>query len=69
MQHELRLATFGLELRHARLGRKREHGRFARDRRRSQTGFDLENTTDGVKPNDAGAQFLASRWYGAIVSL
>ena len=30
------------------------------------TGFDLVNTTDGVKPNDAGAQFLADRWYAAL---
>ena len=34
-----------------------------------RTGFDLVNTTDGVKPNDAGAQFLADRWYSALVAL
>jgi lysophospholipase L1-like esterase len=33
------------------------------------TGFDLANTTDGIKPNDAGAQFLAERWFSALESL
>jgi len=33
------------------------------------TDFDIANTTDGIKPNDTGAQFLADRWYGAIVAL
>jgi len=33
------------------------------------TGFDTANTTDGIKPNDVGAQFLADRWYAAIAAL
>lgn len=33
------------------------------------TGFDVTNTTDGIKPNDVGAQFLADRWYSAIDAL
>jgi mannan endo-1,4-beta-mannosidase len=33
------------------------------------TGFDTTNTTDGVKPDDTGAQFLAGRWYSAIRAL
>jgi lysophospholipase L1-like esterase len=33
------------------------------------TGFDTMNTTDGVKPNDVGAQFLADRWYTALAGL
>jgi mannan endo-1,4-beta-mannosidase len=33
------------------------------------TGFDLANTTDGVKPSDVGAQFLADRWYAALSAL
>jgi len=32
------------------------------------TGFDTANTTDGVKPNDTGAQFLADAWYRALVA-
>jgi lysophospholipase L1-like esterase len=33
------------------------------------TGFDIVNTTDGVKPDDTGAQFLADRWYTALDAL
>jgi [phosphatase 2A protein]-leucine-carboxy methyltransferase len=33
------------------------------------TGFDVNNTTDGIKPNDTGAQFLAHAWYTAIAGL
>jgi acyl-CoA thioesterase-1 len=33
------------------------------------TDFDLENTTDGIKPDDTGAQFLADRWHAAIDAL
>jgi lysophospholipase L1-like esterase len=31
--------------------------------------FDVTNTTDGVKPNDTGAQFLADQWYAAMSAL
>jgi lysophospholipase L1-like esterase len=33
------------------------------------TGFDVENTSDGIKPNDVGAQFLADQWYTALAEL
>jgi lysophospholipase L1-like esterase len=33
------------------------------------TAFDIVNTTDGVKPNDTGAQWLADRWYQALDAL
>jgi acyl-CoA thioesterase I len=33
------------------------------------TSFDVADTTDGIKPNDTGAQFLADRWYSAIDAL
>jgi lysophospholipase L1-like esterase len=33
------------------------------------TDFDLANTTDGIKPNDTGAQFLADQWFRALDSL
>ena len=30
-------------------------------------GFDVANTSDGVRPNDTGAQIMADKWYEAIV--
>jgi lysophospholipase L1-like esterase len=33
------------------------------------SGMSVEDTDDGVKPNDAGAEFLANKWYEAIVAL
>lgn len=33
------------------------------------TGLDVANTTDGIKPNDTGAQYLADRWYSALSAL
>jgi acyl-CoA thioesterase-1 len=34
------------------------------------SGMSIEDTTaDGVKPNDTGAQFLAQKWYDALMAL
>jgi lysophospholipase L1-like esterase len=30
------------------------------------TGFDVANTTDGIKPDETGAEWLADRWLAAV---